>query len=98
VYPDSRSETLVENFQKNRNFSQKPSWEQKFFAKSLTKTKIFAFRENDKRGFRFNPTAVAVFTNIVSWKFLLKGVVFTNIVCGNGDASEGRLVMLSMLR
>jgi hypothetical protein len=66
----SRSETLVENFYKNGNFTRKPSREQKFFAKTFVKTKIsakrniakfreklanFRFSRKRKKGFLFQP-------------------------------------------
>jgi hypothetical protein len=41
----SRTESLVENFRKNRNFSRKPTREQQFFAKTFAKTKTFEKRK-----------------------------------------------------
>jgi hypothetical protein len=84
----SKTKIFHEIFREIGNFLRKPSRGQKFFAKIFATTfakvkifakrnfakseRIFAFRENEKRGFRFNPTKVFFNNNI----FVLHPLVF----------------------
>jgi hypothetical protein len=46
------------NFQENKNFHEIFRKSENFFKTKFRESElIFAFRENEKRGFRFNPTS-----------------------------------------